>query len=80
MEGFNGQKDLHESYLVIEPNMGVPTEQCARIQVNLAVSKKLTSVYSQDIQALKGMILPLFWLELVSFLKITLFNELCIKF
>lgn len=65
-EGLNPQKELHESFLIVEPKMGVPAEQVARTQINLAVSNELHGVYSDDIKKFNGMILPLFWLEYVS--------------
>jgi hypothetical protein len=63
LEGFNPQKDDHESFITIEPTMAVPFDQCARSQSNLVVEK--LSGYPKELVKFSEKIVPLFWVEYV---------------
>lgn len=60
IDGLNPQKELHESYLKIQPKTGIPLEALVRLQVNLKVSK---SPKIRIMSKLPNMILPIMWIE-----------------
>jgi scavenger receptor class B protein 1 len=63
--GLNASRELHSSYAVVQPTLGIPLEQAARSQSNLVVHD--ISGFKNDFMKFKNMVLPIFWLEYVSY-------------
>lgn len=69
IQGLSPSKEKHGSYIIAEPKMGVPIDQCARSQSNV-ITPSLTG-FHHDIQQFSNMAIPTFWIEYVSiFIKI----------
>lgn len=64
VEGFKPDRERHQSFIIVEPVMGVPIDQSARSQSNVIIPR-LTG-FSEDIQRFSDMALPTFWVEYVS--------------
>lgn len=65
LEGFRPEKDRHQSYIIVEPVMGVPIDQSARSQSNVIIPE--LHGYNEQITRFSNMALPTFWVEYVSF-------------
>lgn len=65
-EGLNASEANHLSFSILEPTLGFPMKQAARSQMNLIIPK-LSSFFGKDYQLFSDMILPLFWVEIVSY-------------
>ncbi|KFB41581.1 AGAP004847-PA-like protein [Anopheles sinensis] len=59
--GMKPNRERHHSYIIADPSFGIPLDQCARTQTNLAVPK-LTH-FSWDIARFSEMLIPMFWIE-----------------
>uniref|UniRef100_A0A182QYU6 Scavenger receptor class B n=1 Tax=Anopheles farauti TaxID=69004 RepID=A0A182QYU6_9DIPT len=59
--GMKPNRELQHSYAIVDPSFGIPLDQCARTQTNLAMPQ-LTG-YSADIRRFSEMIIPMFWIE-----------------
>lgn len=71
LEGFHPIKDKHQSFIIVEPIMGIPIDQSARSQSNVVIPN-LTG-FSQEIERFSNMALPTFWVEYVSRSPSTMF-------
>lgn len=65
LDGFKPDKDKHQSFIIIEPVMGVPIDQSARSQSNV-ILPEFKSNFRTEIQRFSNMALPTFWVEFVS--------------
>lgn len=61
--GLHPNKYDHGSYIIVEPTMGIPIDQCARSQSN--VITPLFTGFSDDIRLFSEMSIPTFWIEFV---------------
>lgn len=68
LDGFEPDKDKHQSFIIVEPVMGVPIDQSARSQSNVIIPKLFG--FRKQIQRFSNMALPTFWVEFVSFFNI----------
>uniref|UniRef100_A0A182WMJ9 Scavenger receptor class B n=1 Tax=Anopheles minimus TaxID=112268 RepID=A0A182WMJ9_9DIPT len=59
--GMIPNREAQQSYAIVDPSFGIPLDQVARTQTNLAIPK-LTD-YSEDIRRFSEMIIPMFWIE-----------------
>ncbi|XP_035787646.1 scavenger receptor class B member 1-like isoform X1 [Anopheles albimanus] len=59
--GMKPNRELHHSYTIVDPSFGIPFEQSARTQTNLAIPQ-LTG-YASEIRRFSEMIIPMFWIE-----------------
>ncbi|XP_314344.6 scavenger receptor class B member 1 isoform X1 [Anopheles gambiae] len=59
--GMIPDREKQHSYAIVDPSFGIPLDQCARTQTNLAIPE-LTG-YSADIKRFSDMIIPMFWIE-----------------
>ncbi|XP_053675472.1 scavenger receptor class B member 1-like [Anopheles nili] len=59
--GMKPDREHQHSYAIVDPSFGIPLDQCARTQTNLAIPK--ISGYSWEIERFSEMIIPLFWIE-----------------
>ncbi|XP_053661637.1 scavenger receptor class B member 1 [Anopheles marshallii] len=59
--GMKPNREEQQSYTIVDPSFGIPLDQCARTQTNLAIPE-LTG-YSPEIRRFSNMIIPLFWIE-----------------
>lgn len=75
IEGFEPDKEKHQSYIIVEPVMGVPIDQSARSQSNVIIPELYG--FNEKIHRFSNMALPTFWVEYVSVL-IELFLSLCL--
>nr|XP_022900676.1 scavenger receptor class B member 1-like [Onthophagus taurus] len=62
VNGLNPTKEKHDTIMKINPYLGVPIEGKLRVQINLKVSENLAV---SNYKPFQGMMLPLFWLEMV---------------
>lgn len=67
LDGFNPDKDRHQSFIIVEPVMGVPIDQSARSQNNVIIPE--LHGFNDEIQRFSDMALPTFWVEYVSILR-----------
>lgn len=63
LDGLNPIEDKHESYIIVEPTMGVPIDQCARSQSNVIIPN--LEDFGQTFDRFSDMALPTFWIEYV---------------
>lgn len=75
LEGFNPIKDKHQSFIIVEPTMGVPIDQSARSQSNVILPE--LHGFNDDIARFSNMALPTFWVEYVN---IFYFLKKCCKY
>uniref|UniRef100_A0A182JEV2 Scavenger receptor class B n=1 Tax=Anopheles atroparvus TaxID=41427 RepID=A0A182JEV2_ANOAO len=61
IRGMKPNRELHQSYIIADPSFGIPLDQVARTQTNLAIPK-LTH-YTSDIAQFSDMLIPMFWIE-----------------
>ncbi|XP_050074434.1 scavenger receptor class B member 1-like [Anopheles maculipalpis] len=59
--GMKPNREQHHSYAIVDPSFGIPLDQCARTQTNLAIPT-LTN-YPAEIRRFSDMIIPMFWIE-----------------
>ncbi|XP_050097024.1 scavenger receptor class B member 1 [Anopheles aquasalis] len=59
--GMKPNRELHHSYTIVDPSFGIPLDQSARTQTNLAIPQ-LTG-YASEIRRFSEMIIPMFWIE-----------------
>lgn len=79
LDGLNPKKDLHDTYVVVEPKLGIPLEHCIRAMGSLVVGERISPVYPSDVQLFRGMVMPLFWLEYVrKFSELLVFHPIFI--
>lgn len=64
--GLQPDRAIHQSYSIIEPNTGVPIDQCAKTQSNLFIPD--LSGFGEDYDKFSNMVLPLFWVQYVSYI------------
>lgn len=60
VDGIKPSKDLHEFYIALEPNTGIPIEVAARLQVNVLVRPSPNIALYQDAPY---MFFPIIWFE-----------------
>lgn len=65
IEGLKPDVNLHSSKYLIEPVMGVPIDLTARIQSNM-IMPKISKSLDIHLDKFSEMIVPMFWMELVS--------------
>lgn len=63
LDGLKPIKEKHQSFIIVEPVMGVPIDQSARSQSNVIIPD--LSGYKEEIQRFSNMALPTFWVEYV---------------
>lgn len=68
LDGLVPDKDKHQSFIIVEPVMGVPIDQSARSQSNVIIPE--LHGFGKEIQRFSNMALPTFWVEFVSFFNI----------
>lgn len=68
LDGFKPDKDKHQSFIIIEPVMGVPIDQSARSQSNVVIPELYG--FRAEVQRFSNMALPTFWVEFVSIFHI----------
>nr|CAI5846189.1 unnamed protein product [Callosobruchus analis] len=61
VEGLKPDMEKHESYVIVEPNTGIPLHGIARSQINL-VMKNMRG-FNEKMQRFSDMSIPLVWLE-----------------
>ncbi|XP_055631129.1 scavenger receptor class B member 1 isoform X2 [Toxorhynchites rutilus septentrionalis] len=61
ISGMKPNRESHHSYIVADPSLGIPIDQCARTQSNLFLPK--LSNFPDKILKFSEMILPMFWIE-----------------
>lgn len=64
LEGFKPVRDRHQSFIIVEPIMGIPIDQSARSQSNVIIPDLYG--FSDEIERFSNMALPTFWVEYVS--------------
>lgn len=62
--GFTPDKEKHQSFIIVEPTLGVPIDQSARSQHNVIMPK--LRGFNEQIERFSDMVLPTFWLSYVS--------------
>lgn len=67
LEGFKPVRERHQSYIIIEPIMGVPIDQSARSQSNVIIPNLYG--FNDNIHRFSNMALPTFWVEFVRFFQ-----------
>uniref|UniRef100_A0A336MGZ2 CSON001578 protein n=1 Tax=Culicoides sonorensis TaxID=179676 RepID=A0A336MGZ2_CULSO len=63
LQGLHPNRTLHDSYIIVEPTMGTPIDQCARSQSNLVI-KTIHRVYPEKMKRFSNSIIPMFWIEI----------------
>ncbi|XP_063700813.1 lysosome membrane protein 2-like [Culicoides brevitarsis] len=63
LSGLSPKRELHDSYVIVEPQMGTPIDQVARSQSNLII-KQLSVAYPLKMRLFSDTILPMFWVEI----------------
>lgn len=66
LEGFKPDREKHQSFIIVEPIMGVPINQSARSQSNVIIPNLYD--FNDEIHRFSNMALPTFWVEYVSLL------------
>ncbi|XP_055312285.1 scavenger receptor class B member 1-like isoform X2 [Sitodiplosis mosellana] len=61
LEGFKPIRERHQSFIIVEPIMGVPIDQSARSQSNVIIPDLYG--FNDKIQRFSNMALPTFWVE-----------------
>lgn len=74
LDGLKPIRDKHQSFIIVEPIMGVPIDQSARSQSNVIIPQ--LHGFSDEIERFGNMALPTFWVEYVSPILTLLFNFL----
>jgi len=69
LEGLHGDRNKHQSYITVEPTLGVPLNQRACSQSNLRTSD--LSGFKADIARFSEMVIPMFWLDIVRVLGLS---------
>lgn len=64
VEGLTPEKEKHESYLIIQPKLGVPLKATVRAQLNFKVEQ---STNVEVVKNFRDFTFPIMWLEEVSF-------------
>ncbi|KAG5877696.1 hypothetical protein JTB14_018169 [Gonioctena quinquepunctata] len=64
VEGLQPNKEIHESYVIVEPNTGIPLNGAARSQLNLVV--KDMKGFNKEIQKFSNLSIPLVWIEYIQ--------------
>lgn len=72
LEGFKPNRERHQSFIIVEPIMGVPIDQSARSQSNVIIPQLYG--FNEKIHRFSNMALPTFWVEYVSFHFFLLFR------
>ncbi|GAB0087486.1 scavenger receptor class B member 1 [Sergentomyia squamirostris] len=62
LDGMNPREEDHGSFIIAEPNTGVPLRECARAQANIFV-KKLSGFSNDDLMKFSEMVVPMMWIE-----------------
>lgn len=63
VEGLTPDKEKHESYIHIQPKLGVPLKATVRAQMNFKVEQAL---YVEAVKNFRDFTFPVMWLEEVS--------------
>lgn len=63
LDGLHPNKDIHKSYIIVEPTLGVPIDQCARSQSNVIIPNLIE--FGPEFERFSEMALPTFWIEYV---------------
>lgn len=58
-------RELHDTYIIVEPNIGVAVSLSIGAMLNFIVSKDLSTVYSADFQRFREMAVPVMWAKYV---------------
>lgn len=61
-EGLKPEKELHETYFMIQPKLGVPLEGFVRVQLNIKVDRA-ANIRINQINQFPDIIFPVMWLE-----------------
>ncbi|XP_031632460.1 lysosome membrane protein 2-like [Contarinia nasturtii] len=61
LDGLKPDREKHQSFIIVEPVMGVPINQSARSQSNVIIPK--LTYFNEDILRFSNMALPTFWVE-----------------
>lgn len=64
LDGFHPVRERHQSFIIVEPTMGIPIDQSARSQSNVIIPDLYG--FSSEIERFSNMALPTFWVEYVS--------------
>lgn len=64
LDGLAPSKERHQSFIIVEPTMGVPIDQSARSQSNVVIPDLYG--FPEQIQRFSNMALPTFWVEYVG--------------
>lgn len=64
LDGLKPDRNRHQSFIIVEPIMGIPIDQSARSQSNVIIPN--LSGFSENIERFSNMALPTFWVEYVS--------------
>lgn len=72
LDGFKPDRKRHQSFIIVEPIMGVPIDQSARSQSNVIIPN--LRGFSEEIQRFSNMALPTFWVEYVSINRMPTFK------
>lgn len=73
LEGFNPIREKHQSYIIVEPIMGIPVDQSARSQSNVVIPDLYG--FSDEIQRFSNMALPTIWIEYVCINQFNSFTK-----
>lgn len=63
LEGIKPDENIHKSYIIVEPTLGVPIDQAARSQSNVIIQN--LSRFGEQFNRFSNMALPTFWVEYV---------------
>lgn len=74
IDGLKPDEEKHLSKYLIEPVMGVPIDLIARIQSNM-IMPKISKSLDIHLDKFSEMIVPMFWLEVVSMIDLVLVNS-----
>lgn len=73
LEGFNPIREKHQSFIIVEPIMGIPVDQSARSQSNVVIPDLYG--FSDEIQRFSNMALPTIWIEYVCINQFNSFTK-----
>lgn len=75
LEGFKPVREQHQSFIIVEPIMGIPIDQSARSQSNIIIPDLYG--FNSEIERFSNMALPTFWVEYVSNLIVLTVDNGC---
>lgn len=62
IEGLEPNREKHDSYVILQPTLGVPIQGRSRVQTNLILQH---TRYNPDITAFNNLTVPLMWTEMI---------------